>query len=270
MVTPQMTRYSSFVMGVVRTSNVPGRLGAPLRATVLWVVVGCGGTVAAESIPEAGAPDASAACPSAVGATVSLDLLRGGVPICAAGEAHPNVCCAAGPDRPTTCTEDPSSPFRPCSCDAFTFPDPRTCCSLASGGDCTDAGDTVTSGTCQNACGPGAWSVDEEPDSSSAELGACTDAPDTLLDGGLPVPAPGCVLCCFGQGECAVNASGCGSEGSPDSGLGGGGCGPSAFGCGPCPSGWQRAQGIPDLCCLPDAGASPTCFSQAAVIHTNP
>src|ERR1700729_319007 len=85
------------------------------------VIVGCGGATVG-SIGDASTEDGSSAtgCTPPGSVPVAQTLLDGGVPSCAPGYAHPNVCCAAGPNRPTTCTEDPSAPFRPCACEAFT------------------------------------------------------------------------------------------------------------------------------------------------------
>jgi hypothetical protein len=242
------------------TSWVLLRSGSRILALVA-ATVGCGGSTET-SVRDASTEDGSSTtgCTPSGSVAVGETLLAGAVPSCAPGYAHPNVCCAAGPNRPTTCTEDPGAPFRACACEAFTFPDPRTCCSLATGSDCAapPAAQPEDAGQCANACSPGDYSPDEVDGGGASGLAACTDVPNQVDDAGFVAAAFGCLFCCF-SGGCGVNASSCGSS-VP--------CGP-AFLCGPCPAGWETAQGVPDLCCRGEAG-SEECFSQAVRINSGP
>jgi hypothetical protein len=229
---------------------------ACLAAGSLVATSACGKATAVA--PEAGA---GSECTPPGSAAVGTAVLGGKVPSCADGYAHPNVCCAAGPNRAAGCTEDPNRPFGPCACASFTFPDPRTCCSLETGGDCQDApldaGAPVGLGDCFNPCSPSDYSA-KEVDSGSPELPACSDVPNEVWDAGFESPASGCLVCC-GPAGCGLDVSGCGSLG---------GCTPLNF-CPPCPSGWAMAQGFPDVCCRSAAGAE-ECYSRASLIATSP
>jgi hypothetical protein len=236
----------------------------------LFVVASCGrspltmvadttaidGAMGADSTAES---DVSRACSGTE--PVETNILSGLVPQCQMGFAHPNVCCQAGPDTPTSCSESPQSPFQVCGCDALTFPDPRTCCSLADGSKCQPTGPAVDGGAdagqCSYPCGPGAYSPKRGGVATKQE-DACTDVPNVPVDGGGAVPSAGCSYCCF-QGACATDTSGCGASGCP----------PVTWGCGACPTGWDNAQGIPDVCCRMNTSMAQECFSQAAKINTN-
>jgi hypothetical protein len=206
-----------------------------------------------------------ASCLGADGATVDPTFLQGAVPACASGYAHPNVCCHGGPEVATVCLESADDPFRPCVCDTLTFPDPRTCCSLDDGGDCTAVGaDAAAAGSCHNPCGPGSF----PPDELSWPRPACTDVPTRTTDAGLPIPGQTCFYCCAEN----ISAPGCtGNFGTcipnPQGGLPI--CPDQTFGCGLCPDGWSRVAGVPDLCCRVDGGPLVACFSQADGLSGN-
>ena len=84
--------------------------------------------------------------------SVAASEVIGTVPSCAAGSAHPNVCCREG-----ICVASLADPFDVCPAGELLFPDPRRCCPLA-GGDCVAAplgdGGTILSPSCTLPCGP--------------------------------------------------------------------------------------------------------------------
>ena len=206
------------------------------------------------------------------GAVIDDAILEGGVSACGDGYAHPNVCCYAGPQQPTVCIEWTPfyPPFLPCQCGALTLPDPRMCCPLDDGGRCEPAfgpgGPGANApGTCHNPCGPGSF----PPGEISWPDPACTDVPSMTTDAGVSVPAGPCSYCCARHGAtygCTGNTGTC----IPNP-QGGSTCADQTFGCGACPDGWQRAPGVPDLCCRGDrgSGAPSECFSQAVSLSGN-
>jgi hypothetical protein len=198
-------------------------------------------------------PAADAGCGADAGTTVDPALLPGAVPPCASGYAHPSVCCRSGPLGNTSCAESQTAPFAPCACEALSFPDPRTCCSLTDAGDCAppaEAGTDVDAAACSFPCGVGGFL----PSLLGPSPPSCTDVPSAVIDGVL-VPAPiagqpACEFCCVGdRGGCSTSSPGT----------------PTSAGCGSCPSGWARVQGVPDLCCQ-GSGDGAECFSQATGI----
>lgn len=187
--------------------------------------------------------------------TVEVSTLKGSVSPCGAGFAHPNVCCASGPRQGTLCTENKAAPFLPCGRTSLTFPDPATCCPLDSDGACVrsaaDAGVGSGLASCYFPCGPGAYSVIEDP-GSVGPASACTDVGETNLP---------CDYCCWGAGlntSCSSNQCFCSPSGPCR-------CGPQ---CSACPPGWRAASGVPDLCCRTAAATGTLeCFSQADEIQ---
>ncbi len=250
-----------------RDGSAPSSMvGGPL-ALLAAALVACGSRTELSAFNASAAVDGAAADAGRTcnGATpVDTTILVGAVPPCEGGFAHPSVCCHAGPDEPTACTESQEDPFHPCGCDALTFPDPRTCCLLADPSECqAPPANAGASGQCSYPCGPGAYPPDEEPGAGPNGLPACTDVPNGYTDAGDVYPREACFYCCLGT-SCTTDVTFCGSGGG-----GSEGCPQPTQGCGACPPGWVNAQGIPDLCCLPDAGSVAACFSQAAVINSN-
>jgi len=169
-------------------------------------------------------------------AVATADII-GPVPQCAAGSAHPNVCCRDG-----TCVTSTAAPFQACPTGDLLFPDRRRCCPLA-GGDCVDAavggaaGVTGSSSGCSLPCGP---------EGHAPPTANCGIAPG-------PNPTVSCDYCCSGLG-CYNNVCPCPMSVSPCN------CGIT---CAACPSGWSTPAAQVDLCC-----ESPTrCFSQSAQVQ---
>ena len=251
---------------------IGGRTIAVLSCLALLVVVASCGRSPLTKVADKTAADGSMAADATVESDVGVVcngsepvetiILAGQVPLCPTGFAHPNVCCQAGPNTPTNCSESPQSPFQACGCYALTFPDPRTCCSLADSSSCQPSGPVVDGGAdagqCSYPCGPGAYSPKRAGTSVEAE-NACTDVPNVPVDGGGTAPSAGCDYCCFNGTVCATDLSGCLADDT---------CPPPTWGCGACPTGWDHAQGIPDLCCRMNVSMAQECFSQAAKINT--
>lgn len=173
------------------------------------------------------------------------------VPGCDLGYAHPSLCCNAQ----RLCIESRTSPFRPCGCGAMTFPDPRVCCSLADPRTCFAAGPAIDAGLsgCTAPCGPGSCFSP-----AGGQIGPCTQTPAAIDEAGGIVPTGLCEYCCTGGG-CGVDIGECGPNGNE--------CGPLDFGCHACPDSFHHVPGMPDLCCVADAGdASVECFSQAELV----
>ena len=175
------------------------------------------------------------------GTQVAASELIGAVAPCAAGSAHPNVCCHEG-----VCMASPTDPFGVCAAGELLFPDRRRCCPLA-GGDCVDApvGDggtnTIPSASCSLPCGP---------------EGHAPPATDSVCGPG-PVPtkiASSCEYCCSGLG-CSTDICSCPIVDGPSCQ-----CGPA---CDSCPSGWSAPAPQVDLCCA----SSTRCFSQSVYVQ---
>jgi hypothetical protein len=184
---------------------------------------------------------------------VDKSLLVGTVPQCQAGSAHPSVCCLGAPHETAVCVESVDHPFRPCGCGMLTFPDPRTCCSLSSGGDCRppDAQGSDGGPWCQYPCGPGAFLPP-----SGTNTPACSDVPNLLDDAGLLYQAESCFYCCT-DSSCLANASTC---------LANEQC-PAHFTiCGACPEGWSSPPGNGTVCCQGPSGPAQKCYSQVTHI----
>jgi hypothetical protein len=202
------------------------------------VLVGCG----VASRPFSGADPCAGGtggAPSAATPVSVTQLMGRAVPSCAAGYAHPSICCQGAPYRATTCTEDATRPFDVCGPEQLAYPDANLCCSLdnkticvqPSGVDSTaDAGQ---SSTCHNPCRPGAY---PPPPFLGSEL--------CVLGTGMSVEPrePFCSLCTGPVQWCST----------------------------PCPAGWSApAGGQVDLCCLADSSGRSFCFSQAGYIGSN-
>ena len=192
---------------------------------------------------------------------VAPSQVSGTVSPCAAGAAHPNVCCTAGPSQASSCVTYPSAPFTACDSSSITYPDPRSCCPLDGSGACAapppsdgfgggDAG-IVVGGGCSYACPPGMYA----PAGSTGDTCCITDSSGaTACSGGGPACSGTCECpaCAPDSGECPP----CDCPPSP--------CPtPSPASCGACPAGWQSPAGQPDLCCTTDANGVIECFSQA-------
>jgi hypothetical protein len=191
--------------------------------------------------------------------------VSGTVPPCAAGAAHPNVCCTAGPNQASSCVTYPGAPFTQCDSSTTTYPDPRSCCPLDGSGGCaapppsggsSGSGSSSGGSTCSYACPPGMYS----PAGSSGDTCCVTDPSGATACSGSGVAngsGPNC------SGTCSCPAC------EPDSGA----CPPCDCPptpcptptptCGVCPPGWQTPQGQPDLCCAADPSGAIECFSQA-------
>jgi len=187
---------------------------------------------------------------------VSASDVSGTVTPCDTGSAHPNVCCAAGPNQASSCVVYPQAPFTQCESGTMTYPDPRSCCPLDGNGNCAspppppplDAGSGSGGGSgCDYICPPG-WYVPADPSSNEC----C----QTNSDGSSQ---------CTG-GSAGGSGSSCTCACDPDSGV----CPPCscpeqpAPACPSCPPGWQTPQGgDPALCCTSDSNGDIECFSQA-------
>jgi hypothetical protein len=260
---------AALVWGTAACSGPVG--GAALHPPRQGVIdASTGRSDASAEIPDASVeifvlPGHDGGCADAGGAIVDETIVQGRVPACGQAYAHPNVCCSAGPTASTVCVEDLEVPFAPCGCGALTFPDPRTCCSLESGRDCTPSSAVASSGGagldgCHYPCGaggypPGLLAGLISPGQSSP---ACTDIPSGILDGGEVVPLGLCEYCCVNNPSTPTSAPSYGCFGTP-----------AHFGCAACPDGWQPVGGVPDLCCRYAANGSVECYSQAVVINDN-
>jgi len=144
---------------------------------------------------------------------------------CAAGWAHPNVCCTAGPNEAASCGAWEENPFRACDQGSTTYPDPLSCCSLADPSQCEDTGganqsdadvdggvSTPPSYGCGYACPPGWWSNGTGP-------GCCTQAPGGSIECEAPAyPEPVDAGTVIGVG----GSTGSNSGGTTNSGGSGG------------------------------------------------
>jgi len=182
--------------------------------------------------------------------TVSLSitsLLAAVVTPCAAGYAHPNICCRGAPYEATTCTKDSTHPFDVCATGLYAYPDPSACCLLADKNACTGpSGDASAmpesqGASCQNPCAPGAYPPSKI---SISPAGVAVDD----------------MLCCFGTGLA------CEPKQPPCIGL----CTEQQEWCGrACPSGWTvPVEGQVDACCQSDSSGRSFCFSQAEHIRS--
>jgi hypothetical protein len=196
---------------------------------------------------------------------VAASDVSGTVTPCDTGSAHPNVCCTAGPNQPSTCVVYPGAPFTQCDSGATTYPDPRSCCPLGGDGECDapppppplDAGASgggggSGSGSCGYVCPPGMYT----PAGASDDTCCSTDGSGatSCFGGGTGGSTTGCGCACP---ACEPDSGDCPPCACPA-------CPPPTPSCGACPAGWQTPQGAqPDLCCETDANGVIECFSQA-------
>ena len=202
------------------------------------VLVGCG--VASRAFKGAGAcADGTGGTPSTTRVVSLTELAGKEVLPCAAGYAHPNICCQGAPYSATTCAEDLTHPFDICKPEQLAYPDPNACCSLDNRTSCvqpsvanvtTDAGQASN---CQNPCSIGAY---PPPPFFKGDL--CVFGTGMSIE---PVE-PWCSLC----------------------------TGPVQWCNTPCPVGWSTpALGQVDLCCQTDSSGRNFCFSQAGYVGVN-
>src|ERR1700677_3286983 len=146
------------------------------------VLAACSQQGSARAAPDAGTPS---------GQVVPLPTASTDIPACALGYAHPSACCEPAPTQSMECVEDSDEPFRPCG-RWITFPDARSCCSVANPTQCTPASasetDAGNSNACYWPCGPGGFLPDdpiEDPDGGNVN---CANS-----------SAPSCSICCYGM-----------------------------------------------------------------------
>ncbi|MGC4118891.1 MAG: hypothetical protein QM765_30865 [Myxococcales bacterium] len=148
---------------------------------------------------------------------------------CAAGHAHPNVCCLGAPYKATVCSEDLAHPFDACDPGAMAYPDPEACCALDGERPCLQPAGVdpaAVRGNCVNPCRPG----------------------------GYPDPSMPALYCWFGIGL---------SMQLKDPGI------PISWCSDPCPAGWSAPEGGQlDLCCKKGTNSQELCFSQANAIES--
>ncbi len=140
--------------------------------------------------PDASRAGALSGTGTVTGKVVSLPV-SGSVPACELGYAHPSVCCEPAPYQSAECVEDSDAPFRSCG-HWLTFPDARTCCSLAGSKTCTAPMPVSARGStvdCDLPCGPGGYL----PDDPLADAGP-VGMPDCADD-----PMGFCAACCYGM-----------------------------------------------------------------------
>ena len=199
--------------------------------------------------------------------------VAGNVTACGAGEAHPNVCCHAGPNTPSQCGTYNGEPFHPCDDGWKTYPDPRSCCDL---GDPTKCAAPPPSpppppGSCGYLCPPGWYPIGGGGCCRTTDDGGGGEcyAPANSTDGGTGFADGGPTS--IDGGACAPPDSGsdagCSEPPMPP---------PGPWDAGPpqpppppppcdvqCPPGWQQASGSPDVCCRETAPNQFECFSQS-------
>ncbi|HTB77946.1 MAG TPA: hypothetical protein VK762_32095 [Polyangiaceae bacterium] len=215
----------------------------------------------ASQSPDASRAGALSGTSTVTGKVVSLPV-SGSVPACDSGYAHPSVCCEPAPYQSAECVEDSDAPFRSCG-HWLTFPDARTCCSLADGKTCTAPMPVSASGStvpCDLPCGPGGYLPDDPlGDAGPVGMPDCADDPTGF-----------CAACCYGMFSetgsnptqitpvlCAAIVS---SQG-----------GPAICSDGACPDGWQVPPGGQfDVCCRTSDGGASECFSRANAIEPPP
>lgn len=207
---------------------------------------------------------------------VAFSGFSGEVPICAAGQAHPNICCQASLAEAPACFMT-ATPFSPCPASWLTYPDATRCCALDAdngcvaavandggvdaganaGGDAADAGDDASTDAGddggQDAAINGATDASADAATSQACYESC--APGNWLDGD--------GNCCWGRGtvvECTLRDRCSGSLDACKKILGA-----QSTACGACPAGWAApSAGQTALCCRTTPVAQ--CFSQAKTI----
>lgn len=211
-------------------------------------------------------------------ALVDPGQVSGTVTACAAGEAHPNVCCDAQPGQGAKCGVYPSDPFHPCDTGWKTYPDPRSCCSLEDSSKCDAPPPNPPSpptGTCAYACPPGWYPITDgcchdNGDGSGECYGWASAGDGGAADGGVvevdagPAPDAGTIPDDAGFPDATPVPVGC-APGYQDVD---GSCVLPAPMPGPacdytCPAGWQPATNAPDVCCREIAPDTFECFSQA-------
>ena len=248
----------SALYGGCGTSEGPGPLDA--GADVVD-----GGTGDAPSVPDGPSPrEIIPACTTA--GRVDPSSVKGAVPACPSGYAHPNVCCWSAPAEATVCVEcTAGSPFDACGAGSLSFPDPVKCCSLDDPAQCVQPegldASPVANARCSLPCGPGGFLPSAVPNWPGP---ICPPTPTNgcawCCDDGTPVPgftsSPGCYVW-----PCSCPVALPDADASCE-------CGPS---CAPCPSGWQvPTGGQVDLCCRAGDGGAAECFSQAVGVTPHP
>jgi hypothetical protein len=192
-------------------------------ATVVALSVACGGQV----VLGTNSVQLAEVAPDAVSTTAAT---------CAAGAAHPNVCCNAGPTG-STCGVYRDDAFHPCDPGWTTYPDPRSCCDLNQSSSCAPPPPTSSpaqAGQCLYGCPPGFYATAP----ITASSGSCCSVPQSGGPSG-----------CFGWGPGGLSDAGSASSSTTCDYV--------------CPAGWQPlTPSSPDVCCRSlDAGVE--CFSQA-------
>jgi hypothetical protein len=191
---------------MVRRTSFLGSLSALAVAGIVPIVVACNGHIGLGNTDSL-QPVSTTSAVAEINGTGG----KNGAIACAAGWAHPNVCCSAGPDVASACGAWEENPFRACASGSTTYPNLLSCCELS---DPTKCVDTSPSGVslpptpppaygCGFACPPGWWaeSGGAVPVSSVSSGGGASSGGST--SGG------------------TLNGSGSSSGGSSGGGIGG-------------------------------------------------